>query len=67
MNKKCVVCDAEAKYKIKDTSEFYCIECAEEHFGDLKMLVTLEDEARRLKEYITEKIKDEQSDKVGED
>lgn len=55
MRKKCVVCDAPAQYRIKDTSEFYCKDCAEEHFADLQLLVTLEEEAQRLKEYIREK------------
>ncbi|MBT4539261.1 hypothetical protein HOI26_02545 [Candidatus Woesearchaeota archaeon] len=62
MQKKCVVCDAEALYKIKNISEFYCHNCAEEHFGDVEMLVTLEEEARRLKQYIKERLQNEQSD-----
>jgi len=44
MKKKCTVCMEEAKYNIKDTSEFYCLECAEEHFADLDMLIKLDDD-----------------------
>ena len=56
MGKKCVECDEEAKYKIKDSPEYYCTECAEEHFGDLDLLVVLEDEAQRLKDFVNKKI-----------
>lgn len=59
MVKKCVVCDAEAEFKIKDTSDYYCKNCAEENFADISILVTLEEEARRLKEFITQKIQEE--------
>ncbi len=56
MVKKCIVCDAEAEYRIKDTSDFYCQDCAEENFADLKMLVKVEEEARKLKAYLEEKM-----------
>ena len=56
MAKKCVECDEEAKYKIKDSSEYYCQPCAEEHFGDLDLLVVLEDEAQKLKNFVNKKI-----------
>ena len=49
MVKKCIICNDEAGYKIKDTSEYYCKECALEHFGDVEMLITLEEEAQALK------------------
>jgi hypothetical protein len=55
MGKKCIVCDAEAAYKIKDTSDYYCQECAQENFADLSLLVKLEEEAQRLKEFIEQK------------
>jgi len=57
MSKKCIICGEEATYKIKDTADFYCQTCAEENFGDITMLVKLEEEAQRLKEFIKEKIK----------
>ena len=55
MGKKCVVCDAEATYKIKDTSDYYCQECAQENFADLSLLVKVEEEAQRLKALVEEK------------
>jgi len=62
MAKKCIVCDSEAKFKIKDTSDYYCKDCALENFGDLEMLQTIEEEAQRLKEYIKEKLSGEIND-----
>ncbi len=43
MGKKCLICEGPAQYTIKDTSDFYCTECAEEQFGDVDMLVKLDD------------------------
>ena len=58
MGKKCIICNEEAGYKIKDTSDYYCKECAEENFSDLNLLVTMDEEAKRLKEYLKEKMAD---------
>ena len=58
MVKKCIICEAEAVYKIKDNSDFYCQECAEENFSDLDLLVKVEEEAQRLKEFLKEKMDD---------
>ena len=55
MVKKCVVCENEAKYKIKDTSDYYCLDCAQENFSDLDLLITVEEEAQRLKQFFKEK------------
>lgn len=55
MGKKCIVCDGEAVYKIKDTSDYYCQECAQENFADLSLLVKVEEEAQRLKEFVEHK------------
>ncbi len=52
MGKKCTVCDAEARYKIKDTSDYYCQECAQENFADLSLLVKVEEEAQHSKEFL---------------
>ncbi|MBI2103331.1 hypothetical protein HYT55_05800 [Candidatus Woesearchaeota archaeon] len=52
MSKKCIICNVEAVYVIKDTSDYYCRECAEEHFGDLAMLVKVEDDVSKLKEIV---------------
>jgi hypothetical protein len=66
MTKKCIICDGEAVFKIKDTPDFYCRECAEENFADIKMLVTVEEEAQRLKTLLKEKMEDlvEENDKL---
>ncbi len=58
MVKKCIVCNAEAKFKIKDTSDYYCQECAEDNFADISMLLKVEEEAQRLKEFLKEKVND---------
>ena len=56
MPKKCIVCNDGAEFKIKDTSDYYCQECAEESFSDLSMLVKLEEEAQQLKKFIKDKL-----------
>ena len=56
MGKKCIICSEGAKFKIKDTSDYYCQECAEENFNDLSYLVNMEEEAKRLKEYLKERM-----------
>ncbi|MBT4805324.1 hypothetical protein HON71_04075 [Candidatus Woesearchaeota archaeon] len=58
MVKKCIICESEAVYKIKDTPDYYCQECAEENFSDLDLLVKVEEEAQRLKEFLKEKMDD---------
>jgi hypothetical protein len=58
MVKKCIVCGEEATYKIKDTSDYYCQECAEENFADLSMLIKLEEEAQKLKMFLKEKLEE---------
>jgi hypothetical protein len=56
MGKKCIVCSDPAKYKIKGTSDYYCEECAIEHFSDVDLLEKVEKEAQILKKLIKEKI-----------
>ena len=57
MVKKCIVCEADASYKIKDTSEFYCDECAEEHFADVKnTLLKLEEEVQQLNAELNQRL-----------
>ena len=63
MAKKCIVCDVDASYKIKDTSDYYCKVCAEENFSDLNLLITIEEEAQRLKEFLREKIDSRREEK----
>jgi len=55
MTKHCIICNDPATLKIKDTPDYYCQICAEENFADLSMLVKVEEEAQRLKEYVKEK------------
>lgn len=56
MIKRCMVCSQPAEFKIKDTSDYYCRECAEENFADLSMLVNVEEEALRLKELVEKRL-----------
>jgi len=53
-----MICNEGAVYKIKDSSDFYCQECAEENFADLTLLIKVEEEAQRLKSVIKEKMDD---------
>ncbi len=55
MGKKCIVCHEKAGFRIKDTSDYYCGECAEENFADLSVLIKVEEEAQKMKEYLDEK------------
>ena len=59
MGKKCIICNGEAAYMIKGTADYYCADCAQENFADLTLLLTLEEEAQRLKNIIQEKLDDE--------
>lgn len=56
MAKKCIICSDPAVYKIKDTSDYYCEDCAEENFADISILVKVEDEAKRLKVFVDSQI-----------
>src|SRR3989344_7014202 len=59
MAKKCIICEEEAQYYIKDTFDYYCVDCAHEQFGDLSVLVTIEQQALALKKVIDKSILDE--------
>ena len=54
MPKKCIICNKDAVLCIKDSSECYCQECAEEHFADLNCLTKIEDNTSNV---IKEKLK----------
>ena len=56
MVKKCIICNEEATHKIKDTSDYYCEECAKENFSDLDLLISVEEEARKLKQVLKQKM-----------
>lgn len=66
MAKKCIICGAEAVYKIKDSADYYCADCAEDNFADLSLLVKVEEEAQRLKQVLKEKM-DEEAEEDGAD
>jgi hypothetical protein len=66
MGKKCIICEIEAVYKIKDTADFYCEECAQDNFNDLTLLVKVEEEAQRLKPLVMEECGEEKNDKNDE-
>jgi len=55
MTKHCIICNDPATFKIKDTPDYYCQNCAEENFADLTVLVSVEEEAQKLKVYLKEK------------
>lgn len=54
MAKKCVICEGEAEYRVKDNPDYYCEECAIEHFGDLSYLQKIDGE--QLKSLIKERM-----------
>ena len=56
MAKKCIMCEKNADLMIKGTSDFYCRECAVEQFGNIEVLVSVDDEANRLKKKVDEII-----------
>ena len=56
MSKKCIICNKPAEFCIKDSSEFYCIECAKEHFSDLSFLIKVEEKAQKIKKLIQEQL-----------
>jgi len=54
MGKKCIICEGEAKFNIKDTSDYYCGDCAAEQFSDVSMLVKVEDQVKKIKKLVEE-------------
>ena len=56
MPKKCIICGLDATLSIKDTSDYYCEECAIDQFSDISYLQKIEEQAKRLKELVDEKI-----------
>lgn len=56
MAKKCIICNhKEAEFCIKNSSEYYCSECASENFSDLSYLHKVEDSAKNLKKFLRDK------------
>lgn len=60
MPKKCIICGKEAKFKISGTNDYYCEECAIEYFGDVSCLVKVEEEAKKIRDLIKERLDDDQ-------
>lgn len=56
---KCMICREPAMYKIKDHSDYYCEECAKENFSDIDLLQSVEEQAKIIKEQISNR-KDEE-------
>lgn len=48
--KKCVLCSNRAVYAVKDSSEYYCEECALENFSDIEGLTRLAEQKEPAKE-----------------
>jgi len=50
------MCGEKATLCIKDTSDYYCKECADENFNDISYLVKVEEEAKALKKVLDEAL-----------
>lgn len=48
MPKKCIICGDEAKFCIRDCSEYYCEECAHENFADIDLLEKITERAVKV-------------------
>jgi hypothetical protein len=66
MAKKCVICEAPAEFKIKDSLDFYCRECAQESFSDLKLLLEVNEEVTRLKAAIDQRMTELESEQEAD-
>ncbi|MFP4403416.1 MAG: hypothetical protein ACOC3X_01265 [Nanoarchaeota archaeon] len=64
MPKKCIICSEDAEYNIKGTNDYYCKDCAIEHFGDLSMLVEVEKIAKKIKDMVDNKKKAPQEEEI---
>lgn len=51
---KCTICGEKAEFLVKGTSDYYCEECAQEYFSDVKLLQTVEEQALQIKKMIAE-------------
>jgi len=59
MTKKCIMCSVPADYTIKNSNDYYCKECAAEHFSDVSFLQRIEEKAKELKQIIKKEIEEE--------
>jgi hypothetical protein len=67
MPKRCIICGENAEYLIKDTSDYYCKDCAAESFGDVSMLVKVEEQAKLLKKLVDRAGKENSDEKSDDD
>ena len=56
MGKKCVICEGEADFVVKGTSDYYCKQHAEEFFGDISVLQSIDAQARELKDMLKNRM-----------
>lgn len=62
MPKKCILCEKEAEYSIKGSSETYCKECAVEQFQDVDYLQKIEEPSKKVMNLIGDTMKEGASD-----
>lgn len=48
--KKCILCSNKAVFAVKDSSEYYCEECALENFADTEALTRIDEPKEENKE-----------------
>ncbi len=57
--KKCVLCSNPAVFAVKDTSEYYCEDCALENFADVGSLSRIDEPKKPIEEKsVQEQIED---------
>lgn len=52
MPKKCILCEDKATFVVKDTNNYYCLECASEQFSDISLLQPLSEDGKVSKELV---------------
>jgi hypothetical protein len=67
MDKKCIICSEKASFRIKDSNEYYCKDCAQQQFSSLDVLLKVESEAKALKRYVDNVSFSKETDKDGTD
>lgn len=67
MGKKCTICSQEAMFWVKGSSEYYCQGCAEEHFGDVSLLVPVDEQAKNLKKAMEEVPEEDEDEERREE
>lgn len=58
--KKCLICEEEAKFAIKNTKDYYCEECAQDQFGDISYLVKIDEVSQQQEKDVIVKLEEEQ-------